>query len=49
MGISHIFNVVDLYIYTEDGSRGTEDKKEIQWKKKMPVVENPQMEQIVDR
>jgi hypothetical protein len=49
VGISPIFNIADLYPYREDGTRGSEDQKEIQWKKKMPVAEKPQMEKIVDR
>jgi hypothetical protein len=49
VGISPIFNIADLYPYREDGTGGPKDQKEIQWKKKMPVAEKPQMEQIVDR
>jgi hypothetical protein len=49
VGISPIFNIADLYPYREDGTGGPEDQKEIQWKKNMPVAENPRMEHIVDR
>jgi hypothetical protein len=49
MGISPIFNISDLYPYREDDTRGSEDQKEIQWKKQMLVAKKPQMEKIVDR
>jgi hypothetical protein len=49
VGISPIFNISDLYPYREDGTKGSKDKKEIQWEKEMPVAEKPQMEKIVDR
>jgi hypothetical protein len=49
VGISPILNIVDMYPYREDGTRGPEDEKEIQWKKKMHVAEKSQMEQIIDR
>jgi hypothetical protein len=49
VGISPIFNISDLYPYREDDTRGSEDQKEIQWEKQMPVAENPQMEKIIDQ
>jgi hypothetical protein len=49
VGISLIFNIVDLYPYRVE-EEGEEDKQEkIQWKKQMPVVEKPQMEGIIDK
>jgi len=49
VGISPIFKVSDLYPYREYGTGGPKYQKEIQWKKKIPVAEKPQMEKIVDR
>jgi hypothetical protein len=49
VGISPIFNISDLYPYREDDTRESEDQKEIQWEKQMPVAENPQMEKIIDQ
>jgi hypothetical protein len=49
VGISPIFNIPDLYPYMEYETIGSKDQKEIQWEKKMPVAEKPQMEKIVDR
>ena len=48
VGISPIFNIVDLYPYRVDEARGEENQKEVQWVKQMPVLENPQMEKIID-
>ena len=39
VGISPIFNIADMYPYREDGTRGPEDQKEIQWKEQMHVAE----------
>jgi hypothetical protein len=41
VGISPIFNVVDLYPYIAKGAGVEEEKKEIQWKKQMPIAEKP--------
>jgi hypothetical protein len=41
VGISPIFNVADLYPYREDGTERSEDQKEVQWVKQMPVAEKP--------
>jgi hypothetical protein len=41
VGISPIFNVVDLYPYRVDETKGSEDQKEVQWVRQMPVAENP--------
>jgi hypothetical protein len=49
VGISPIFNVADLYPYRMDDTEGINDQKEIQWEKKMPTTENPQMEKIIDQ
>ena len=40
VGISPIFNIVDLYLYREDEAGGEGNEKEIQWVKQMPVAEN---------
>ena len=49
MGISPIFNVSDLYPYREYDSKGSKVQEKIQWEKKMPIVEKPQMEKIIDQ
>jgi hypothetical protein len=47
--ISLIFNIVDLYPYRA-GEEGVEDEQtEVQWTKKMPVAEKPQIESIIDK
>jgi hypothetical protein len=48
--ISLTFNVSDLYPYKakEEGT-GNDEQPEIQWQKKMPIVERPQMERILDK
>ena len=35
VGISPIFNVLDLYPYREDETKGSYDQKEIRWEKQM--------------
>ena len=47
--ISPIFNVLDLYPckVEEIGEEG--EQPEVQWQKKMPIAEKPQMEQILDK
>jgi hypothetical protein len=49
VGISPIFNISDMYPYREDDTKESEDQKEIQWEKQMPVAEKPQMEKIIDQ
>jgi hypothetical protein len=49
VGISPIFNVSDMYPYREDDTKRSEDQEKIQWEKKIPVAEKPQMEKIVDQ
>jgi hypothetical protein len=49
MGISLIFNVVDLYPYRAGEAETVTEKPVIQWMKKMLVVENPHMECILDK
>jgi hypothetical protein len=49
VGISPIFNIEDMYPYREDGERGEENQKEVQWVKPMPVAENMDMEKIIDQ
>jgi hypothetical protein len=47
VGISPIFNVVDLYPYRRDEVGESDDQKEIQWEEKFPTAEKPQMEKII--
>jgi hypothetical protein len=49
VGISPIFNVVDRYPYRVDETEGSKDQKEVQWVRKIPVVEKPQIEHIIDQ
>jgi hypothetical protein len=49
VGISPIFNVVDLYPYRAEEAGAEEEQKEIQWTKQMPVAEKPQMESVIDK
>jgi hypothetical protein len=49
VGISPIFNVSDLYPHRKDETERSTDQENIQWEKKMPIVEKPQMEKIVDQ
>jgi hypothetical protein len=44
--ISPIFNIEDMYPYKDDETERSEDQKEFQWVKKMPVAKRPQMENI---
>jgi hypothetical protein len=39
----------NLYPYRKYGIEGLEDQDKIQWEKKMPIAEKPQMEKIVDQ
>jgi len=43
-----IFNISNLYHYREDDTKISGYQVKIQWEKKMPVAENPQMEMIID-
>jgi hypothetical protein len=48
VGISPIFNILDLYPYRAgEANTGTEEPV-IQWEKQLPVAEKPQMEYILD-
>jgi hypothetical protein len=47
--ISPIFNVSDLYPYKLEETGKSDEQSEVQWQKKMPVAEKPQMEQILDK
>jgi hypothetical protein len=47
--ISPILNVSDLYPYKADEAEAGSEQPEIQWTKKMPVAEKPQMERILDK
>jgi hypothetical protein len=49
IGISPIFNVVDLYPYRAgEAETGTEEPV-VQWQKQLPVAEKPQIECILDK
>jgi hypothetical protein len=47
IGISPIFSVADLYPYKMDDIEGIYDQEEIQWKRNIPIVEKPQIENIL--
>jgi hypothetical protein len=47
--ISPIFNVSDLYPYRAGEAETGDEQPVIQWTKKMPVAEKPQMECILDK
>jgi hypothetical protein len=50
IGISLTFNVSDLYPYkAEEVGARSDGQPEIQWQKKMPIAEKPQMECILDK
>jgi hypothetical protein len=49
VGISLIFNVEDLYPYRDEEARAEDEKKEIQWTKKILVALEPHMESIIDK
>jgi hypothetical protein len=49
VGISPIFNVADMYPYRGNETERSEDQKEVQWVKQMPVDERPQMEKLIDQ
>jgi hypothetical protein len=49
VGLSPIFNVVDLYPYRVEEVGAEEEHKEIQWKKQILVDEKQQMESIIDK
>jgi hypothetical protein len=49
VGISPIFNVSDLYPYMRDDTEESKDQEKVQWEKKMPIAEKPQMEKIIDQ
>jgi hypothetical protein len=49
IGISPIFNILDLYPYiTDEADTGTEEPV-VQWQKQMPVAQKPQMECILGK
>jgi hypothetical protein len=49
VSISPIFNITDLYLYKEDGTKGAKYQRKIQWEKQMTVAEKPQMEKVIDQ
>jgi hypothetical protein len=49
IGISLIFNILDLYPYKVEETGIGNEQPEVQWTKQMPVAERPQMERILDK
>jgi hypothetical protein len=49
VGISSIFNVVDLYPYRRDEAGELDDQKEVQWKEQFPTTKKPHMEKIIEQ
>jgi hypothetical protein len=49
VGISPIFNLVDLYPHRDEEAGAEGEHEEIPWTKQMPVAEKPQMESIIDK
>jgi hypothetical protein len=49
LGLSPIFNIIDLYPYKKDGYEISEYKGRISWDKQTLVAENLQMEKIIDQ
>jgi hypothetical protein len=49
IGISPIFNVLDLYPYKAEEPGAESEQPVIQWRKQMPVVDKSQMECILDK
>ena len=47
--ISPIFNVSDLYPYKDGEAEAGTKEPMIQWTKKMPIADKPQMEHILDK
>jgi hypothetical protein len=47
VGLSLIFNIVDLYLYNRDHMGELYGQEEIQWEEQMPIVEKPQTEKIL--
>jgi hypothetical protein len=49
IGIYLIFNISNLYPYKSEEVETGNEQPEVQWRKQMPVAENPQMERILDK
>ena len=49
IGISPIFNILDLYPYRAEEAGADSEQIEVQWTKQMLVAKNPQMESILDK
>jgi hypothetical protein len=49
IGISPIFNILDLYPYKAEETGTGNEQPVIQWTKQMPVADKPQMECILDK
>jgi hypothetical protein len=49
IGISLIFNISDLYPYRAEQAEAGAEEPVVQWKKQLPVAQNPQMECILDK
>jgi hypothetical protein len=47
--ISMIFNISDLYPYRDGEAEDGIERPEVQWQKKLPIAERPQMECILDK
>jgi hypothetical protein len=49
VGISPIFNVVDMYPYRRDEAGESNGQKEVQWEEQLPTTEKPHMEKIIEQ
>jgi hypothetical protein len=49
VGISPIFNILDLYPYRDEEAGEDSECTKVLWAKQMPVAEKPQMESILDK
>jgi hypothetical protein len=49
IGISLIFNIVDLYPYRVGEAETVTEEPVIQWVKQMPIAKKPKMECILDK
>jgi hypothetical protein len=44
-----VFNILDLYPYKAEETGTGNEQPVVQWKKQMPVADNPHMEHILDK
>jgi hypothetical protein len=49
VGISPIFNILDLYPYKAEEAGVENEQTKVQWAKQIPVAEKTQMESILDK